>query len=245
MSPQHLHHKPQPKAQLKAQPSSPVPKQRWLGIWSMAAVARLLSGYGWVLGSSCAVRVLGDDPRAKLRQNGQSYTLALLHAHQIAAIVGSDEPRLCTVVSRSKDGGLLLPLLKRYGIDCIRGSSERAGAQAKGGLAALRHLIRRQRSGDTTLFAIDGPTGPRGYVQPGIVALAQSTQAAIVPMVAVCSQKWILQRTWDRMQIPKPTAQISLVFGEPITPHPSQASTTATQIAQALAKLEAKWEPSV
>ena len=39
---------------------------------------------------------------------------------------------------------------------------------------------------------------------------------AIVPFAAVADRSWVLRRSWDRFQIPKPFTTINVVFGVPV-----------------------------
>src|SRR3972149_1794991 len=90
-----------------------------------------------ILRACCRIRLHGD-PRPGLRARLQPYAYSVLHAHQIAAIIGS-EHGTGAMVSRSEDGELLIPSLRVRGIVPIRGSSRRKG-KAKG---------RLRRSGST------------------------------------------------------------------------------------------------
>ena len=64
--------------------------------------------------------------------------------------------------------------------------------------------------------AVDGPRGPRGTVNKGAAIATLKTGAAIIPTVVIPSRRWILPKTWDRTQIPKPFADIQAIFGEAI-----------------------------
>jgi lysophospholipid acyltransferase (LPLAT)-like uncharacterized protein len=186
---------------------------------------------------SCRRRFIAD-VRPRLRRQNKPYVYALLHAHQIAAVLASDERDLYAMVSRSRDGDLLVPSLRMRHIRAVRGSSRRAG-QDKGGQAALRQLIACNSAGHPVLLAVDGPRGPRGQVKPGVVHLAQATDAVILPLCAVANRFTQLQGTWDKMHLPWPGARITLKFGAPISPGP-EASVRywQQQVETALAELE-------
>lgn len=72
-----------------------------------------------------------NDPRASLRQEGCPYAYAILHCHQISAIIRA-EAGTCAMVSRSDDGDFLVPTLRINGILPIRGSTRTKG-KSKGG----------------------------------------------------------------------------------------------------------------
>ena len=59
----------------------------------------------------------------------------------------------------------------------------------------------------------DGPRGPRYSFHPGVIKLAQSTGAPIVPIHASYASAWRL-KTWDGLVIPKPFSRVTVVFDE-------------------------------
>lgn len=189
------------------------------------------------------VRVRVDnDPRPALRGAKQRYVYALLHAHQLAAVIASDEEGLAAMVSQSKDGDLLVPALRLRRITAVRGSSQREGID-KGGRAALARLQSVVEGGTPVLLAVDGPRGPRNRVHLGVVHLARNSGAVILPVVAVASRRWVLTRSWDRFQIPKPFCRICLAFAPPMSPtmdrdmHAARARLTGS-----LALLETRYD---
>jgi hypothetical protein len=59
---------------------------------------------------------------------------------------------------------------------------------------------------------VDGPRGPAGIVKPGVVMLAYTADAAIVPLHVSANRAWIMN-SWDRFLIPKPFARVRIEFG--------------------------------
>jgi lysophospholipid acyltransferase (LPLAT)-like uncharacterized protein len=179
---------------------------RFIAGWLIAILSLLLR---W----SCRVR-WHEDPRPSLRREGCPYIYAILHCHQVAAVIGR-EPGTIAMVSRSADGDLLVPSLRVHGIVPIRGSTRSKG-QDKGGAAALYGLIEHVRGGTPAYLAVDGPRGPRNYVNRGVAKLSSATGAAVLVGVAIPRRRWILTRAWDRFQIPKPFTRIDMFFGPPL-----------------------------
>ena len=191
---------------------------------------RLNYAVGWLLALlvllwrlSCRAVVRGD-PRPRLRADRRPYVYAILHAHQVAAVLINDDPGIAAMLSRSSDGDLLAPSLRVTGVLAMRGSTRRKGRD-KGGREALALLEEHTRSGHPSLLAVDGPTGPRNHVHRGVVDLARRTGAVIIPCVIVPSRRWILRRSWDRFQIPQPLCRLSMTFSAPLDPnaHPDDA----------------------
>lgn len=205
---------------------------------------------GWIIAifavlwrRSCRYDVV-NDPRPQLRDNKQNYIYAVLHAHQIAAVFSNDEVQQCAMVSRSIDGDLLVPTLQCCRIKAVRGSS-RTSKRDKGGLAALAQLTQTLRHGIPATLAVDGPRGPRNRVHLGIIQLAKRANAVILPVAVLSSRRWILQRTWDKMQIPKPLSKISLIFAPPIhIRHDISTADYQQKISQILINLEKENEVS-
>lgn len=102
------------------------------------------------------------------------------------------------LTSRSGDGELLARVLRRQGFGLLRGSSSAEAAAA--GRAALRLLRRGGRLG----LAVDGPKGPRGVVQDGVLRLAQRGDVPIVALRRVGGAPWVAPGSWDRFEIPRP-----------------------------------------
>lgn len=208
-------------------------------------VGSVAAGVVLLLRATCRAR-FENDPRPRLRGDGVPYVLALLHAHQVGAVLANDEARgrLAAMVSRSADGDVLVPCLRAVGVHAARGSSRRRGRD-KGGLAALAELRKMLEQRVAVLLAVDGPQGPRNAVHRGAVVLAREVEGAVVvPVVVVGSRRWILTRTWDRMQIPKPFARITVAFSDPIRIDAEAPSTEGRErIAKALEGLEMEYDP--
>jgi hypothetical protein len=138
---------------------------------------------------------------------------------------------LAALISASKDGALLAATLQQFGVEAVRGSSSRRGPQA---LLELNSALER---GLNVAITPDGPRGPAYRVQPGVVALAQVSGAAVVP-VSFSARHKITVRSWDRFQLPLPFTRCEVVFGPPLTcpraATPEQSEAFRAQLQQAL-----------
>lgn len=63
---------------------------------------------------------------------------------------------------------------------------------------------------------LDGPKGPREKTKKGLLYLSQKTAIPLIPVGIAYSKKWILEKTWDKFQIPKPFSIVRVILGEPI-----------------------------
>ncbi|WP_320169653.1 lysophospholipid acyltransferase family protein [Maridesulfovibrio sp.] len=138
--------------------------------------------------------------------------LALWH-NELFSLIGLGYLKklpLVTMASDSKDGQIITDVLERIGYEVARGSSTRGGLKAMLGVARIM-----RRDGKIGAITMDGPKGPRHKVKPGILAIAQKTGAAIIPMRAMPSAPFVFSRSWDRFELPKPFFRCRVNLGVP------------------------------
>lgn len=111
------------------------------------------------------------------------------------------------LTSASKDGEIVAALIECFGVGAIRGSSSRGGARA------LIEMKRQVDAGAMMAITPDGPRGPRYYLNPGLVKLAQLTGGVLMPVRIEYSRYWEL-KSWDAFRIPKPFAKVTVIFDE-------------------------------
>ena len=114
-----------------------------------------------------------------------------------------------TIISRSRDGEMQNEIFTKLGFKTIRGSTGRNGAKA------AAESIRVLKKGEVMAFTPDGPRGPSGIVQPGVVLMAKKSGAALVPVGVSATRKWHAP-TWDSYMVPLPFSKSVMVFGEPL-----------------------------
>lgn|GEM_PF-471398 len=183
-----------------------------------------------------------DDPRKDIKQQGQTYLFSFLHAHQLGLIIGR-EKGTGAMVSRSKDGELIVPLLHLSGCVAVRGSKQ-THRKERGGREAIHTLTEHVLSGKPAAIAVDGPRGPRGRVHKGVALLSQQTGAPVLNLVAIPKRKLTVIRAWDRMQIPLPFTTIDGYFATPIYPQEGEKlEAYRLRIEASLQALEAKRNP--
>ena len=113
------------------------------------------------------------------------------------------------MISRSRDGELAARIADRLGLVPIRGSSTR------GGTTALVEILKALKQNPAVIHIVDGPTGPKGIVKPGLISMAQMSGAAIVPVIISAKKVW-MTRSWDRFLIPKPFSEVTIEWGQPL-----------------------------
>ncbi len=141
---------------------------------------------------------------------------AFLHARTFQLLYYFSRPEQGAWVlmcSKSRDGDAMAYVEQRLGFQVVRGSSGQGGARA---LVSLIKLQRNQPELAAGL-SIDGSRGPRGIAQAGGLMLAQKTGGLVVPIAASTRHGWVYTRSWDRIVVPRPFAEIHVDYGEPIS----------------------------
>lgn len=169
-----------------------------------------------VLAATLRVQVSGVERMTPLWKRGQPIIYVVWHGRILLAPWANEWLRrtrgarpVAVLASRSRDGEIVSRYVHKFGLQVVRGSSSRGGA------AGLRRLATALRHGIDVALVPDGPRGPRGQLQPGVVALAALTGAPVVPLgVGACPARRL--NSWDRFLIPLPFARCAVVFGEPV-----------------------------
>ncbi len=87
------------------------------------------------------------------------------------------------MISRHSDGEFVARIVKHLDIYSSRGSTTR------GGVSALKELIRLSREGFCPAFTPDGPRGPRYVVQQGVIQAAKATGLPVYPVTYSARKK--------------------------------------------------------
>jgi hypothetical protein len=120
------------------------------------------------------------------------------------------------LISRHRDGELITRAVKPFGIDTIRGSAAKPGKEAdKGGLAALREILRALKQGECIGITPDGPRGPRMRATDGVVTIARLSGVPIIPAAWSARRRWMLN-SWDRFLVPSLFTRGVIVWGAAI-----------------------------
>lgn len=155
--------------------------------------------------------VNGDRLRRHLDEGGKGIA-ALWHQRILLVLPAAMsfsvyEPSV--MISQSRDGEIIAEVYKRLRFRPVRGSSSRGGREG------LRSMVADLATHSLAAHVLDGPRGPRGVIKPGLIRLAQLTQAPIFPVYASVNRAWVL-KSWDAFIVPKPFSSIVTRIGEPI-----------------------------
>lgn len=207
----------------------------WRRTW-YAIVAPIAVTLVRLLWGTYRYAVTGEDAVNGLVSEGKPMILTFWH-EQIFAMapylfrLSRQGVGITFLVSPSVDGDLVVRILDILGGRAVRGSATRSGVKAMKGL--YRAIVRDHGS---PVVLPDGPQGPRHHCKPGSLLLAQMSGARILPMTCTASRSWRL-RTWDRMMIPLPFAEVRVDLGDTYTVPPGL---TSEELDQARGDLEAR-----
>jgi len=178
-------------------------KYRW-----RAVRPRVLSGLIYSV-----VRLVSSTVRMRVVNAPADFSKSVLCGWHGRSMLFADQYRRhgwYVIISLSNDGEMQTRIFSRLGYQTIRGSTGR------GGVRALIEAIRVLREGGTMAMTPDGPRGPSGVVQGGVMTMAQKSGARLYPVGISCKPR-VLAKSWDRYMLPIPFGRGVILFGEPIT----------------------------
>jgi len=156
------------------------PLERWVKLAVLppagAAMIRLQ-------GRSMQIDTRGQEHVDRLYQEGKRVIIAFWHARQFMMPLTYRGTLAHILISQHHDGEIIARIVERFGFRAVRGSSTR------GGVEALRELIRLGRSGVDLVVTPDGPNGPRQVAKMGVIQLARASRLPIIPLAFSCSKK--------------------------------------------------------
>jgi len=177
---------------------------------------RFIRLYSWTF----RIRIENEKEWMDYHDNGGRVLLCAWHQQFFSAIRHFQNYRglnPALMISQSLDGEMIASVAERSGWHVVRGSS------SNGGGSALKQMIRCLRKSGIAAHIVDGPRGPAGEVKPGAIRLAQSADAAIIPLYTAADRAWFF-KSWDSFFLPKPFARVVITFGDMI-----KYGTTETQ----------------
>ncbi len=140
--------------------------------------------------------------------------------HGRIALLGYSFPQPKTthaLISQGRDGALMARIIEDLGFKTVRGSAKAAHkTKAKGGVGALRAMVKILEQGRRVLITPDGPHGPRMHAKSGIVTLARLSGVPVYT-VTYAVRKRMVVNSWDRFIIPLPFNRGVFIWGKPIT----------------------------
>lgn len=207
-------------------------KQKWRDVRPYV-LSGLIYRIVWLITSTLRIEIVNFQERSAGR------ILAYWHGRTIIGLPAFKNRGITSIVSQSKDGDLQHSIVTRFGFNTIRGSTGRGGIQAA--IEAIKLL----REGRELAITPDGPRGPSGVVQEGILLMLRKSGASVVPVGISADRRW-LAKSWDKYLIPKPFAKCIILMGEemrlPPQATPEQEEEFRLQLEREIHRLEQEAE---
>jgi len=173
-----------------------------IAVWLMIGLYRLLR----------IVHVNTGYPESCLAR-GERVICAFWHGRLLMMPFAYPGQRVVILISQHRDGEYISRIAMALGFQVIRGSATR------GGVPALRQIIRALKEGLNLVITPDGPKGPRAKVKSGVIEIARLTGAPIVPVSFSAVRRRFL-KSWDAFLLPLPFSRAVYIWGEPIYVEP-------------------------
>jgi lysophospholipid acyltransferase (LPLAT)-like uncharacterized protein len=176
-----------------------------------ARIRRSVRYGGWllaILARTWRMRVVNADAWRALHAARKPCIVAFWHGEILGSAWFFRHQGVRTMVSTHGDGEIIARLVAIWGIGSVRGSSSRGGGNA------LRQMVSFLEEGNTFAITPDGPRGPAGVPQSGVLLASKRTGAPIFTVRIEASRAWRMNG-WDRFMVPKPFARLTVTFGDP------------------------------
>jgi lysophospholipid acyltransferase (LPLAT)-like uncharacterized protein len=205
---------------------------------SKAAVrlaADAIAFYVRLVYSTSRWEIRGAEHPEKLWSANSPFILSFWHGRllMIPPVWRRDRP-MHMLISQHRDGELIARAMDPFGIGTVRGSGAKAGKKDKGGMNALRLMVRQLKANEYVGFTPDGPRGPRMRASGGVVAAARLAKTPILPLTYAVKRRRVIN-SWDRFILPWPFNRGVYLWGDPIDVHSDETETPE----QAALRLEA------
>ncbi len=164
------------------------------------------------------IRLIGSSLKLEIRgwekyEGVGNAVIAGWHGRSFLALLFFRNKGLYVMTSLSRDGQIQTKIFENFGFQAIRGSSSRGGAKA------LAESIRTLKKGGVLAMTPDGPRGPAGRIQPGVMMMSKKSGAKLIPTGLASEKRWVLS-TWDKYMLPKPFSRAVIIFGDAVVVPP-------------------------
>ncbi|WP_193164297.1 lysophospholipid acyltransferase family protein [Microbulbifer hainanensis] len=167
----------------------------------------------WILRLQCKtwrVEIEGLDRLDGMLGSGKRFLVVFWHGQYLPLFALLRGRKACVFASHSFRGAIICEICRHFGYTCIRLPPRYNGVN-------LLDLMRAELVTQTAAaLAVDGPLGPYHVVKRGAIELASSLGFLLVPVSTSSRRKHVMNRRWDRMELPGMFTRMALVVGEPL-----------------------------
>jgi len=155
-------------------------------------------------------QVIGGDIPQKFWAEKKTFILCFWHGRiMMAPYCWDKNAPINMLISDHQDGQLIARTVSHFGIKTVVGST------SKGGVKAVREMVKWIKGGEYVGITPDGPRGPRMRSSEGAVVVARLSGVPLIP-VSFSTSRGKNLRSWDRFLVAKPFGRGVFVWGEPI-----------------------------
>lgn len=160
------------------------------------------------LARSWRLTLVGREAVERCRADGVPIVFSFWHGDILPLLWLHRDEGIHALVSEHRDGEAVARSAESLGFRTVRGSTTRGAGRA------LLGLVRVLRAGGEVAVTPDGPRGPARTFAPGALIAAQRADAVVIALGVHVDRAWRL-RSWDRFQIPKPFARVTVAYAPP------------------------------
>jgi len=218
--------------------------RRWFSrplLWAaIVAVPWVYHAYIALVWASSRVKMVGVGEAIDASEDAGGIVFALYHETVLLTLYPARRWKLLTVASRSDSGEVISAVIHHFGLSVARGGSSKSRRRRT---PVVKQIIEHMRAhrGTVTAVTVDGSSGPRRRLKPGVLEVARETGAPLHVLHAHASPALRLP-TWDRTIVPLPFCRIRIWTRGPIHVPPDAA---APQFAALKARAQALLDETV
>lgn len=171
----------------------------------------LIATYSLLVWWTSKVKIQNGHIPEQYWKEGKPVVIALWHGRlALMPYLFPRKLKISALISDHRDGRLVKNAAWFFGIRTVVGST------TKGGMQALREMLRRVKDGETIFITPDGPKGPYMTCSKGTVEIARMAGIPVIP-ASISAAKGKTMRSWDKFLFPKLFNQLVIRFDEPIS----------------------------
>ena len=171
----------------------------------------------------------GREQLDRLYSTKNRFLICFWHGKYVPMFPLLEGYQACVVSSLSERGSVIAEICGNFGYQ----SAQVPDRPGRGALTLMGKALSGVWAGG---IAVDGPLGPRYRVKTSVIRMASAFGFDLLPVSAGSRRKIVLNRRWDRMELPLPFTTVCLSFGKPIKVPPNLRNGQIRQLAGHLAE---------
>lgn len=180
---------------------------RGFAVWLTALIATTVLRLAYATWSKDTAEIEKLD---RLSGMGSRVMVVFWHGKYFPLFALTAGRQACIFSSASFRGEVIAEICRRFGFNGI--------VLPEVGSRRLRTaMVDAMRDHSTAALIVDGPLGPRHRVKRGALDVCSDLGFVILPISAAARRKWVMERRWDKREIPKLFTRVAVTVGEPIS----------------------------